>query len=928
MVSPATLGLVRGARIVGKDEPGTVARRDLRETISCRGAMTDIPIGRQSRVPAAKITPPAIHAGHVVRERLLEQALAARDARLVLVRAAAGFGKTIFMSQLRQRWRDNGVAGIWLTLDASDNDAARFLASLRAAVSAGFGTAVPSAPLLDVLDWLAARSDPFALFLDDLESLREDAVLGLVRGLIDALPQGSRVVIGTRSLPDLPLPRLRARGQLLDIGTAELRFDPDATAELFSRRGSTLGRDAIAGLHAQVEGWVTALSLASQALTQVEDKAAFLGRFSASTRAVADYLSQEVLARQPEEVREFLLRTSVLRHLEVELCQALVPRVPARQVLQQLERDNLFVVALPGAVPAWRYDRAFGEFLRGQLLLTRPEETTRLHLLAAAWYEAQARPVPAIDHAIQGTDYPLALSLLARHAQALLEEGRMRLLARWFDAIPEDALAAHEVLKAIAVWAVLFTRGPAEAAARLERSGCRHSADAAVRAHVNAQWPLLLTMQDRYEEAVPVGDASLAQLPSGNAFADGVLRNAMAHAFTVVGESARAQQLIDDARRHAPDSLFNRMYAESIEGLLDLQGGRLKLAASRFRAAVSATRAESHNYGSGNAWAGILYAGALYEANDFDAAQRLVSVYLPMARDVGLPGHMNSGYMIRARIAFSRGEIDRSYDALTELEYLAHHRQLRRIVANAKLERARLLLLQGDAQASREELDRADDPALWERVRRQRLAANELDYHALARVRWTIHFGEARSVLGWLEDEIAQATAQQRLRRAMRLRVLASLAAQRSGDPGAAVKTMAGVVRHAAQEGFVRVIADEGPEVGRIVQVLHAMQQQMPVNRSDPGLLKHLETLLRAFGPLPVQPAAPEAGQGLMEPLTRKEIQVLQLAADGHSNAAMAEKLHASDSTVRTHLRAINSKLGARSRAEAVAIGRRFGVIR
>jgi len=303
-------------------------------------------------------------------------------------------------------------------------------------------------------------------------------------------------------------------------------------------------------------------------------------------------------------------------------------------------------------------------------------------------------------------------------------------------------------------------------------------------------------------------------------------------------------------------------------------------------------------------------------------------VYLPIAADVGMPGHTNAGYMVRARIAFTRGDIDRAFESLTDLEYLAQHRKLPRIVANAKLERGRLLLLQGNAQASLEELQRADDPAVWERLRRQRLPANEIDYLALARMRWHLHFGDARATLPQIESELAQAVEQNRLRRALRLRTLQALALQRSGDPAGAARVMMQVVRQALQEGFVRLIADEGPEVGRIVQRLYAMQQQMPANRSDRVLLEYLTRLLKAFGPLPEDLPPGEAGSSIMEPLTRKEIQVLQLAADGYSNAAMAEKLEASDSTVRTHLRSINTKFAARSRAEAVAIGRRLGVIR
>lgn len=880
-------------------------------------------------MPQAKLTPPAPPEVQVLRAGLVERLVRTRGIRLVLISGAAGFGKTTLMSQLFARFLQEGIEPLWLTLEGSDNDTSRFEAGLNAVSSRLPQAREGGGIAFNVLEHLTQQTEPFALFLDDFESIDENAVLGLVRSLIDGLRSGCRLVIGSRRFPDLAVAKLRARGQVLEVDAEMLRFTLEETTELFQKQhGGVVSSSFVRKLHLDTEGWVTALWLASRSMPPAGGPLEDLnnGRF-ASNRAIADFLTDDVFNRQPGPVQTFLLRSSILRHLELGLCQALVPQCNVAAVLADLERQNVFLVSLPGEVPSWRYHRLFSEFLRARLIRERPEDVVRLHLLASAWYESEGRIVPAIDHAIEAGDFPVALSLLAPVAQSLLEEGRMRLLARWFDAIPFEATELHPSLRVVAVWSTLFTRGPLAATKQLDGSGCRNSSDPQVQAYVNSLVPILFSMQDRYDEAVVAGLASLDRLPTQNAFADGVLRNAMAHVFTVMGENARAQNLIDEARRITGASAFSRMYAESVEGMLDLQAGRMRLATARFRAAIGSTRQFRHNYASGNAWAGLLYASVLYEANDFESAERLVDVYLPMASDVGLPGHMSAGYIIRARIAFSRGDVDRSFEALTDLEYLAHHRQLPRIVTNAKLERARLLLLQGHAQAAKEELDRADDPALESRLQRQRLPASEIDYPALSRVRWNLHFGDAQPCVAWLDKELAQAIEQNRHRRVLRLRVLHSLAMARSGDPTGAVKSMATAVRVAAQEGFVRVIADEGPEVGQIVRRLHAMQEQMPVNRSDPGLMQYIDRLLGAFGPLPKESAATDV-LALAEPLTRKEIQVLQLTADGYSNAAMAEKLASSDSTVRTHLRSINTKLGAHSRAEAVVIGRRFGVIR
>jgi LuxR family maltose regulon positive regulatory protein len=347
-----------------------------------------------------------------------------------------------------------------------------------------------------------------------------------------------------------------------------------------------------------------------------------------------------------------------------------------------------------------------------------------------------------------------------------------------------------------------------------------------------------------------------------------------------------------------------------------------------FRTAVAATSKASYNYSTGNAWAGVLYAGALYEIGDFDHAEQMAGVYLPLAIDVGVPDHIITGHMIRVRVPFYRGDPGKAFETLTTLEYLGHHRQLPRVVASAKLERGRLLLLQGHGQAAKEELDRADDPEVWERARRQWLPAHSVDWMPIARLRWEIHFGDARSTLAPLEREIAEATRQTRHRRALRLRVLHSLALQRSGEPAAATDVIAGVLRLAAQEGFVRLIADEGDAVGRLIQRFLAVLQEAPARNSDPALLAYLQRLLGAFGSLAASASPSAQGDQLMEPLTRKEIQVLQRVAEGASNTGIAEKLDLSINTVRAHLRSINNKLNARSRAEAVAIARRLDLIR
>nr|WP_322095075.1 LuxR C-terminal-related transcriptional regulator [Paraburkholderia bannensis] len=865
-----------------------------------------------------KVTPPNAGAVQIPRDALCERICGA-PVKVVLVRAPAGFGKTSLLTQSFRMLEARDVTCAWLTLDRSDNDASRFHRNLTKAVARlGLDGS------LDPIAALGASQRPFALFLDDLETVYEPAVLGWLREVIDQLPHGCRVVIGSRNLPALGLARLRGRGQLGEIDTEDLRFDLRETDTFFGLRSATrLSIDLLDQLRRKTEGWIAGLWLASMALERSHDAADFIERFSGADVGVAGYLAEDVLDSQPEDVRDFLLRTSILRQLDVPTCQALCPRTDCERMLERLDAMNLFITPLAGKTRAWRYHSLFGDFLRTQLVRERPDDVMRLHLAASGWYESQGRNVQAIDHAIEGGDFPQAVELLDRYAERYLEQGRMRMLARWFAALPPALLDAHPLLQVMALWATGFTQGPWVTMQQMETSRCVMSDDPGVRAHVAALRPLLLAMQDRYEEALEAGRVAMTALPTGKPFADSLLLNVTANVLATLGEQHEAQRLLDEARREQGNSAFNRMYIESSEGLLDLYGGRMRQASARFQLAVDATRQASYPHSHGNAWAGVLFACALYEADKLEQADRLLNVYLPLAREIGLPDHMIMTHVTRSRIAFVAGDVESALLLLTELEYVGHLRQLPRVVASAKLERARVLLLQGNGAASLDELRRADDQAVWARERDQRLPAHDLDYLALARLRWELAFGDVHAALPLIEREMAAAEGAQRYRRLLKLRLLHAIGLQRAGDLGAALKEADAVLRTASEEGYVRLILEEGSAVAPLIQCYDALSREQAGALLHPILSEYVQRLLKVLGP------TPEASSGgLQEPLTRSEIRVLQLLAEGDSNTAIAGKLFVSDSTVRTHLRNINVKLGAHSRTQAVANARRLGIIR
>jgi LuxR family maltose regulon positive regulatory protein len=662
--------------------------------------------------------------------------------------------------------------------------------------------------------------------------------------------------------------------------------------------------------------------------------AEYVDRLSGSTGAIAEYLAEDVLGRQPEAVREFLLRTSILRQLTPSVCRALMPQVDCAEMLEQLNATSMFLMRMEveGNEPNYRYHSLFSNFLRAQLVREHPEEQLRLQLVAAGWYEAAGRPVPAIDHAIEGGDFPYAVSLLEQHAHEFLEQGRWRLLARWCAAMPAAILRARPLMQAMQVWGVLFTQGAAEAEGILAEIGTVSDGDSTIQGHANALRPLLLAMLDRYDEAEVAGRPALSRLPTVVPFADAVLINCMAHVTSVLGKKREAQRLLDEARRTHAGSLFNRMYTESTEGMLDVERGSFRQAMARFRLALDATTRETeYGHSGGNAWAGVLYAMAMYEANEFEAAERLLNVYLPLARDVGLPDHMITSHAVRSRVLFWRGDVDGASRVLIELETLGHLRKLPRVVATAKLERAVLLMRQGNAQGAREELDRADDKAVWERVARQRLPAHDVIDIDIARLRWQVLFGDAGAALAQIDLQLPALHAEGRVRRSRKLRILKVMALWRLKSFEPAVDLMRGVLQEGSREGFFRIVVDEGSAVaGAVRATLSAMKEAQQA--ADPIVMDYAQRLVAALGPDDGGAEAVTAANGEaawhVEPLTGKEMRVLKLLAEGYSNSAIAEKLFVSDSTVRTHLRNINMKLSASNRTQAVSLARKYGLIR
>ncbi|QRR34007.1 LuxR family transcriptional regulator [Hydrogenophaga sp. YM1] len=891
-----------------------------------------------------KLHPPQRLAAEVPRVALCERIFAAGEARLVLLRAPAGFGKTTAMLQVRERFQKLGVPTTWLTLDRGDNDLVRFLGALSAALA----SVVPGLPAVDghdgrgldrlalsLIDGVASHSAPFALFCDDFEAVHNPVALAFMGELIDRLPRGAQVIIGSRGVPDLGLGRLRVSGRLLDVEPAHLRFtEAEVDGFLRQQRGIELTAADIRRLHTTTEGWAAALRLASLSLERREEPGRFIAGFSGSNSAVVGYLAEDVLARQSPDLRDFLLRTSLLAELNPSLCDAVCGRQDSASLLRLVDQAQLFLTPLQGDRGQYRYHGMFAEFLRGELVHLMPQEVPRIHRTAASWFAAQGRPMPAIEHALAAADLAFALPLLTTHAQTLLAQGRVRLLSRWLGPLLDSGrLEGHPMLQVVHAWSVFFARGPRAAEPLLERLEARADADATVRAHCLAMRPLFLMLSDRIDEALPIAEAVQAQVPPDLSFVSGFLEVTRANLALISGRYQEALRLVDVARAQQPShsSDLNLALSEAVEAVVNMVQGRLRQAIAGLRLATSAGATDATRATNGNVLAGVPLALALYESGQLEQSERLLAIYIPLTQGVCVPDELIVAHVVMARILIERQQTEGAEQLLMELERIGHRKGLARVIASARLERVRLLLLQDRLAHAREALDRCGSPSLWAHVARLSYRANEVETFDVLYARWAIRAGQHAEVLPGLHVELAAARRTQRERRALTLTLLIAQALYRDGQRNKAMRQLATALTAASREGYVRAVLDEGSFMVQMCAELRAQHGLFSDGHLPGEVLSFLDVLVPQQSKWvlkPVDAATPTEAPALnSELLSRRELQVLRLAAEGLSNLELAEKLFLGETTVRTHLRNINGKLDTRSRMEAIAVARRRGLI-
>lgn len=895
----------------------------------------------------------------------MERIRLAAGAKLVLVQAPAGFGITTLLRRIHDECRQDGGAAAWLTLDGGDNDLDRFLSCLAQAfaqmnrgsttVRGLFDSGLRQDGAFELAEALASTPLPFTLIFDEFEHLQNPAVLAVVQQLIDMLGPQQRLVIGSRAQTALSVGRLRARQHLLEIDAAQLRFSLEETAIfLRDKRGLRLDDHEVEKLHDITGGWAAALWLASLALEGSDDPRRIIQTFSGSHTSIASYLAEDVLSKKPRHLQDFILQTSVLQKFCADSCNAVTGREDGRTLLQEIERSNMFMTPLDEQRTWFSYHPLFADFLRAQLERDYPGLAAVLHRRAAAWYIGQNRPTHAIDHAIASGDTGFALELLDRHAQPLFLQGRVRLLARWFDALDRRDLVVYPQLISVYCWSLLHINRSEEALNLLETVTADDGSSPVSHSTYHVLRTFSLMMLDRAEETAPMWEDPAIL---GSAAREPLLRSMLmigcAYYYATTSRYREARVLLDQATQEHPavGPLFSIAVAGYVRGMLDLVQGNLRAACARLLALIgdesqrqlrcSASRmgvllgiaAEEMpaRDGADSGFASLYLAEVLYEMDSLVEAKRLLKNFLPLVKDAGIPDQLIASHVIYARILRLEGNANDALQVLLELEQSGMQRRLPRVVDAARLELARAAILQGDIDEARSTFALVGTSPSWQR-RDMQMIATDIESPTLCAARIQIHTGQASAVLSLLKEHLQEAYARGRMRYALRAKVLYALALSHAGQRNPALRTLRETMQDAMEEGFVRVFKDEGSALHALVKEMldgmHASSgQDHNALRSFAERVLHRGRMhpVRTPGnsaPLTECAVAPGGSE-----LTERELDVLFLLAQGCGNQTIAEKLFVSITTVKTHLRNINIKLGAHNRTEAISIARRLGII-
>jgi LuxR family maltose regulon positive regulatory protein len=937
-------------------------------------------------VLATKLFAPARRTRSVARPRVAVRLDATLEPghRLTLVSAPAGFGKTTavgdWLADLGARPDRPHVA--WLSLDPGDDDPARLLTHLVAALDgAGLdvdpavldavGAGSPAAALTALVNDLTvsgelAPDDHWVLVLDDYHALGAREAHEAVAFLLEHGPPRLHLVIATRSDPPLPLARLRSRGQLTEVRATDLRFTPSEAQDFLARvMGLDLTTEGVDALEDRTEGWIAGLQLAGLSLQGIDepgDVTGFIDAFTGSHRFVIDYLADEVLARQPADVREFLLCTAVLDRLTGSSCDAVTGRADGARVLADLERANLFLVPLDAHRSWYRYHHLFADVLRARLLADEPDRVPDLHRRASAWYAARGLVEDAVRHALAAGDVDRAAVLAEEALPALRRARQDAVLTGWARSLPDAVLRRRPVLGIMSGWSLMLAGDLDAAEARLD------DADAALAAAeqdpgLAAGWadtedlrtaPATIWLY-RAALAQARGDVegtrsharrALERAAPDDHFVRGGGAGFLGLATWAAGDVGEALETFADAVRslHAAGNLVDELDSTVVLADMWIAAGRPGRARELYRRALEVATGGGEPYPRATADLHVGLAQLDLELDDLPAAEAHLETARVLGARASITENRHRWFVVMAGVRAARGDTDTALDLLDEAQ-LRYRPGSYPDVRPRHAAAARVRIAAGDlaavsAWARDHGLGVDDDPAYLREYEHLTLArlllARHRDAGPAGRGVTPATPGALSAVLGLLDRMHASAERAGRAGSLLEIRVLLALAHHARGDRPRAVATWVGAVAGTPEpDSHVRLHLDEGPAMqallGDVVDPRrvpgHEGGHHEHGEHEDDAAARERARRLLERSRTPSAPPPTAARQALVEPLSQRELDVLRLLDTELAGPQIARELYVSINTLRTHTRRIFTKLDVTSRMSAVRRAHELGLI-
>ncbi len=882
--------------------------------------------------------------------------------RLSLISAPAGFGKTTLASEwvgsLRLRdGREDQVADriAWLSLDEKDNDPNRFLAYFVAALSQAESGEVtigrgalamlhspqpPSAEsvLTSLINDVSAVSEGIIFILDDYHLIDAPLVDDALTFMLKHSPPQMHLVIVTRADPDLPLARLRARGQLTELRGADLRFVYSEAAEFLNQKmGLDLSEEDVKALETRTEGWIAGLQLVAISMQGRKDVSSLIQAFTGSHRYVLDYVIDEVLEQQPDDVQMFLLQTAVLDRLTGSLCDALTGHDNGQATLEMLDQANLFIVSLDEKRQWYRYHHLFADLLRQRLRNVRREQAPTLHRRASAWYEKNGFADEAIEHALQAGDFEWALRLIEGQADAVWQRGEHAKLRRWLHELPGELVRSRPLLCIFQAWD-LFASGhqeaaelrlktaeqalnsnanPAKRSSPVGQSQVANDERMKIRGRAATIRAFLASFRGDIQAIHEYSHQALEYLPAEDLTWRSTAGVALGDAYSFVGELATATQVRLEALQagKAAGNTYMILIASMKLAVSLRQQGQLERVIEICKQQLQLANQSGLSQTGVAGWIMAIWGEALAELNDLDGAiqhAKTAEELTRHGRDLGMIGWT---YVCLTRIFYSTGNMAGAQEIVRKMEIIGQDSHVPPwITGLMSAWQVRIWLAQGKLDSASQwltafRLDGAEDFNYL----------HEMETIALARI--LIARGQLDEAAPLLQKLLEATELGGRTSRMIEILLLQALAFQASGHASQALVKLERALSLAEPGGFVRIFVDQGPAMA------HLLNEALDLGIAQ----EYVQRLLAAY-----PAAAPEATSStksdvdqseLVEVLSDRELEVLGLIAEGLTNREIASRLYLSQHTVKVHTRNIYGKLGVHNRTHAVSRARASGIL-